>query len=72
MRILFCLDARHSAKIFVCAYVLLGLIYLQMEKPQKGQLQKGHKAFGIQLFLAFQLMKNTEDMAGHFDTTICQ
>lgn len=46
-------------------YVLLGLIYLQMEKLQKGELQKGHRAFGIQLFQAFQLIRNTDDVEGH-------
>lgn len=43
---------------------LVWFIY-KWKKLQKGELQKGHRAFGIQLFQAFQLIRNTDDVEGH-------
>lgn len=51
---------------FFIFYVLLGLIYLQMGVDFKmGELQKGHRAFGILPSQALQLMGNTGDVEGH-------
>lgn len=39
-------------------------------KTSKRQLQKGHKACGIQLFLAFQFIKNIEYFVGYYDNKL--
>lgn len=57
-------DAKHSATIFLCSY------WFDLStngKLQKGQVQKGHKACGIRLFVDFNFINNTKYVKGHYD-----